>query len=73
MFLLLGVDGDDEGGNLPSSIKPVKGEPPITKFDGDIMVMRWNDVTKTKSVKIFSMLSTIHTIELVDSGKVNRE
>ena len=49
MFLLLGVDGDDEGGNLPSSIKPVKGEPPITKFDGDIMVMRWNVVTKTKS------------------------
>ena len=61
---------------LPSDFwqwKSVKGEPPITKFDGDIMVMRWNDVTKTKSVKIVSMLSTIHTSELVDSGKVNRE
>lgn len=33
------------------------------------MVLRWNDVTKTKKEKIVSMLSTIHVGELVDSGK----
>ena len=32
-----------------------------------------NDVTETKGVKIVSILSTIHTNILVDSGKINRE
>ena len=52
--------------------KLIKGEQPIKQFDDDIMVLRWNDVTKTKSVKIVSMLSTVHPGNLVDSGKVNR-
>ena len=33
------------------------------------LVLRSNDVTKTKSTKFVSMLSTIHTGKLVDSGK----
>ena len=53
--------------------KPKKGNQPIKKMDGDILVLRWNDVTKTKSEKIVSMLSTVHTGDLVDSGKKNRD
>ena len=37
--------------------------------------MWWNDASKMKSVKFevcVSMLSTIHTIEMVDSNKINR-
>ena len=52
--------------------KPVKGELPVTKYNRDILVLHWNDVTKTNVVKIVSMLSTIHTTILVDSGKTNR-
>ena len=37
--------------DLPSDFwqrKPVKGELPIAKYYGNILVLRWNDVTKTK-------------------------
>ena len=34
--------------------------------------MRWNDASKTKSVKFVSMLSTIHKFEMVDSNKIDR-
>ena len=34
--------------------------------------MRWNDASKTKSVKFVSMLSTIHTFKMVDSNKIYR-
>ena len=34
--------------------------------------MQWNDASKTKSVKFVSMLSTIHTFEMVDSNKIDR-
>ena len=34
--------------------------------------MRWNDITKTKTVKFVSMMSTIHSFELADSNK-NRQ
>ena len=34
--------------------------------------MRWNDASKTKSVKFVSMLSTINTFEMVDSNKTDR-
>ena len=62
--------------DLPSDFwqwKPVKGELPIAKYNGNILVSRWSDVTKTKSVKIVSMLWTIHANILADSGKINRE
>ena len=52
--------------------KPIKGDEPEKRFQDDVMVLRWNDVTKTKTTKIVSMLSTVHTGELIDSGKVNR-
>lgn len=53
--------------------KPDRGDPPMKKFEGDVAVMRWNDLTKTKKVKIVSMMSTIHTFELFDSNKRNRQ
>ena len=37
--------------------------------DDEIMVLRWYDITKTKSEKIVSMVSTIHKGDLIDSGK----
>ena len=40
--------------------KPLKGDPSQKQFQGDIIVLRWNDITKTKSIKYVSMLSTIH-------------
>ena len=40
--------------------KPLKGDPCQKQFQGDIIVLRWNDITKTKSIKYVSMLSTIH-------------
>ena len=49
--------------------KPLKGDPPQKQFQGDIMVLRWNNITKTKSIKYESMLTTIHTGTLIDSGK----
>ena len=52
--------------------KPVKGDPPIVKYAGDIMLMRWNDNNKEKTTKIVSMMSTIHIGEVIDSGKLNR-
>ena len=61
--------------NLPHDFwnwKPKKGDPPTKEFKGGIMALQWNDVTKTKLVKIVSMLSTIHLGELMDSGKKNR-
>ena len=33
--------------------------------------MRWNDASKTKSVKFGSMLSTIHKFEMVDYNKID--
>ncbi|XP_066918855.1 piggyBac transposable element-derived protein 4-like [Clytia hemisphaerica] len=60
--------------NLPYDFwywRPVRGNPPEKKFNGDLMVLRWNDVTKTKKEKVVSMLSTIHTGQLIDSGKRN--
>ena len=41
---------------LPSDFwqrKPIKGELPVTKYNGDILVLCWNDVTITKSVENF--------------------
>ena len=35
----------------------------MKQYSGKIMVLRWNDVTKTKSTKIVSML-------LIDSGRL---
>ena len=52
--------------------KPKKGDPPKSQFKGEVGAMRWNDASKTKSVKFVSMLSTIHTFEMVDSNKVDR-
>lgn len=49
--------------NLPDDFwfwKPARGSTPQAKFEGNIGVMRWNDVTKTKKVKYVSMLSTVH-------------
>lgn len=54
------------------SWKPQKGDPPKKNFCNDMMVLRWNDESKTKSTKFVSMLSTIHSGDLVDSGKKNR-
>lgn len=54
------------------SWKTVKGEEPIRKFKNNQMVLRWDDVTKTKTKKIVSMLSTIHTGKLADTGRVHR-
>ena len=51
--------------------KPKKGDTPKVQYSGEMGVMRWNDTTKTKSVKYVSMLSTIHTFELVDSNKTD--
>ena len=34
--------------------------------------MRWNDATKTKTVKFALMMSTIHSSELVGSNKKDR-
>ena len=34
--------------------------------------MQWNDASKTKPVKFVSILSTIHTFEMVDSNKIDR-
>ena len=42
------------------------------EFDGEIGVMRWNDATKTKTVKFALMMSTIHSSELVGSNKKDR-
>ena len=39
------------------------------KYEDEIMILRWNDVTKTKTEKIVSMLSAIHSGDLIDSGK----
>ena len=52
--------------------KPQKGDPPKSQFKGEVGVMRWNDASKTKSVKFASMLSTIHIFEIVDSDKTDR-
>ena len=43
--------------------KPEKITDHKRMFHDDIMVLRWNDVMKTKNVKFLSMLSTIHTEE----------
>ena len=43
-----------------------------SKVYGEIGIMRWNDVTKTKTVKFVSMMSTIHLFELIDSNKKDR-
>ena len=52
---------------------PTKGDDPIVQFSGDIMVLRWNDVTKTKTTKIVSMLSTVHLGKLMNSNKKDRK
>ena len=48
--------------------KPAKGGVKIKMYD-NLMIMRWNDITKTNNTKFVSMLSTIHIGELTDSGK----
>ena len=48
--------------------KPKKGDPPKSQFKGEVGVMRWNDTPKTKFVEFVSMLSTLHTFEMVDSS-----
>ena len=61
--------------NLPGDFwlwKPKLGDTLKAKFDGEIGIMRWNDVTKTNTVKFVSMMSTIHLFELVDSNKKDR-
>ena len=61
--------------NLPDDFwlwKPKRGDPPKAKFDGKIGVMRWNDVTKTKTIKFVWMMLTIPSLELVDSNKKDR-
>ena len=50
----------------------MKGDPPKKGFCDDIVVLRWNDESKTKSMKFVSMLSTVHTSDLIASGKKNR-
>ena len=35
--------------------------------------MHWDDVTKTKSIESVSMLSTVHTFDLVNTNETNRE
>ena len=55
--------------------KRKKGDLPKSQFKGEVGIMWWNDASKMKSVKFevcVSMLSTIHTIEMVDSNKINR-
>ena len=53
------------------SWKPTKGvgEPPKVKFCNELIICRWNDAYKIKSVKVVSMMSTKHTGKLVDTGK----
>ena len=53
--------------------KHLKGDPPQKQFQGNIMALRWNDITKTKSIKYVSMLSTVHTGMLINSGKKKPE
>lgn len=53
--------------------KPKKFDGPICQTSGDMMVMRWNDASKTKKTKIVSMLSTMHTGAMHDSGKKKRD
>lgn len=48
-------------------------ELPVAKHKGNILVLLLDAVTKTKSIKIVSMISTIHTNISVDSGKTNQE
>ena len=50
----------------------MKWDPPKKGFCDDIVVLRWNDESKTKSMKFVSMLSTVHTSDLIASGKKNR-
>jgi len=60
---------------LPSDFwnwNPVKGDPPMVKFNDKIAVMRWNDVTKTKKEKIVSMLSTMYIGKLEKTSKKDR-
>ena len=60
--------------NLPDDFwlwKPKHGDPPKAKFDGKIRVMRWNDVTKTKTIKFVWIMLTIPSLELVDSNKMD--
>ena len=52
--------------------KPKKGDPPKSQFKGEVGVMQWNDASKTKPVKFVSILSSIHTFEMVDSNKIDR-
>ena len=35
--------------------------------------MHWDDVTRTKSIEYVSMLSTVHTFDLVNTNETNRE
>ena len=49
-----------------------KGDLPKSQFKGEVVVMQWNDAFKMKPVKFVSILSTIHTSEMVDSKKIDR-
>jgi len=56
------------------SWKPVKGvgEPAMTKWcDKTYVVLRWNDPYKTKSQKVVSLMSTKHTGEIAETGRIH--
>ena len=52
--------------------KPQKGDQQKSQFKGEAGAMRWNDASKTNSAKFASMLSTIHTFQMVNSDKIDR-
>ena len=45
--------------------------PAKIKFCDELMICRWNDTYKIKSIKIVSVMSAKHTGELVDTGKTH--
>ena len=67
---LLYLQKDCLGTLRKKEVLPKKDEDEAMKqYSGKIMVLRWNDVTKTKSTKIVSMLS-IGSARLTGSTKV---
>ena len=45
----------------------------LQNIKADILVLLLDAVTKTESIKLVSMISTIHTNISVDSGKTNQK
>ena len=64
-----GLPGDFWQWNPPKEY--LNALPPIVKFCGPLLALRWNDAYKSKKTKIVSCLSTKHTGELVETDKVN--